>query len=123
MKKIKLIFSYILFLIFLVVIGATNCKKSDETLIGNWISTDMVDTLVFTSNQDFYKIINGVKDYYIYKISGDSILITYNGINMPYIYIGPPKMRFFQFNGNDLTIDFTSSYYGFRRQIIEFNKN
>jgi hypothetical protein len=103
----------------------TNCKKSsqnDGTLIGKWISTDMVDTLEFTSDQDLYKMINGVRDHYSYSLSSDSILITYNGAAMPYIYIGPSKMRFYKLDGNNLTIDFRNAYYGFSNQLILFHR-
>jgi len=103
-----------------------SCKKNsvrnDELLLGTWISTDNIDTIEFTSVHDLYKIISDVKDHYDYSLTGDSILITYNGINMPLIYLGPSKMRFCQLNGNDLTIDFRNAYYGFSNQIILFHR-
>jgi carbohydrate-binding DOMON domain-containing protein len=82
----------------------------------------MVDTLEFTSDRDLYKMISGVRDHYDYSLSGDSILITYNGVAMPYIYMGPSKMRFYELTGKDLTIDFRNAYYGFSNQIILFHR-
>jgi hypothetical protein len=123
MKNCKPTFCLLTLTISLLLI--TNCKKSsqnDGTLIGKWISADMVDTLQITSDQDLYKMINGVRDHYIYSLSGDSILITYNGVAMPYIYIGPSKMRFYKLNGNNLTIDFRNAYYGFSNQLILFHR-
>jgi hypothetical protein len=102
-----------------------SCKKSNirnDELLGRWISTDLVDTLEITAEHDLYKMILGVRDHYNYSLSGDSILISYNGVAMPYIYIGPSKMRFYQLDGTDLTIDFRNAYYGFRDQIILFRR-
>jgi hypothetical protein len=126
MKKYKLPIYIQLVPIILLVIGTTNCKKSsapnDSTLLSKWISTDMVDTLEFTTDHDLYKMIHGVKDHYDYSLVGDSILITYNGVAMPYIYLGPSKMRFYKLDVNDLTIDFRNAYYGFSNQIISFHR-
>jgi len=126
MKKCKPFHCLLLISLILLVIGTTNCEKSNsrnnETLLGKWISTDMVDTLEFTSDRDLYKMISGVRDHYDYSLSGDSILITYNGVAMPYIYMGPSKMRFYELTGKDLTIDFRNAYYGFSNQIILFHR-
>jgi len=80
----------------------------------------MADTVEFTSGHDLYKMINGIRDHYVYSLADDSILITYNGVAMPYIFMGPPKMRYYKLNGNNLTIDFRNAYYGFSNQIILF---
>ena len=126
MKKCKPSSCLLLVAVILLVIGSTNCKKSnsrnDEKLLGKYISTDLVDTLEITAEHDLYKMILGVRDHYNYSLSVDSILITYNGVAMPYIYMGPPKMRFYQLNGTDLTIDFRNAYYGFSNQIILFHR-
>lgn len=126
MKDLKLTTIFFLFLVFFISFEATNCKKSnsriDEALIGRWISNDLVDTLEFTTNHDLFKMINGVHEHYNFQLSGDSILITYMGLQMPYIYLPPSVQRFYQLNGNKLTIDFSNSYFGFRNQIIELNK-
>jgi hypothetical protein len=117
---------FLIFLsLFLLVFSSTNCKKSsqnDRTLIGKWISTDMVDTLEFTSSQDLYKMINRVRDHYTYSLSGDSILVTYNGLAMPYIFLGPSKMRYYELDGTNLTIDFRNAYYGFSNRTILFHR-
>ena len=125
MKKFTPTFCLLIIVIILIVIGNMSCKKSNirnDELLGRWISTDLVDTLEITAEHDLYKMILGVRDHYNYSLSGDSILISYNGVAMPYIYIGPSKMRFYQLDGTDLTIDFRNDYYGFRDQIILFRR-
>jgi hypothetical protein len=126
MKNPKISFWFLFIPLILLVLGTMNCKKNsgrnDEPLLGTWISTDNLDTLEITTGHDLYKMISGIKDHYDYSLSGDSILITYNGLNMPYIYLGPSKMRFCQLNGNDLTIDFRSAYYGFSNELILFHR-
>jgi hypothetical protein len=126
MKNHRISFRLLFITLILLVVGAMSCKKNsvrnDEPLLGTWISTDNQDTLEFTSVHDLYKMITGVKDHYDYSLTGDSILITYNGLAMPYIYLGPSKNRFYQLNGNDLTIDFRNAYYGFSNQIILFHR-
>jgi hypothetical protein len=124
MKKCKPSFCLIV-AVFFLVIGSTNCKKTNsrsDELLGKWISTDLVDTLEIASDHDLYKMVLGVKDHYNYSLTGDSILITYNGVAMPYIFIGPSKMRFYELDGTNLTIDFRNAYYGFSNQIILFHR-
>ena len=124
MKKNLLSFSLLILPVILTVFGTTGCKKSnsgnDETLPGKWISTDMADTVEFTSGHDLYKMINGIRDHYVYSLADDSILITYNGVAMPYIYMGPSMMRYYKLDGNNLSIDFRNAYYGFSNRIILF---
>jgi hypothetical protein len=126
MKKNYLTYCLAQILILYIIITFSGCKKNTNSengdLLGTWISTDLVDTLDFTSDHDLYKMIDGIVDHYGYSINADSIKIEYSGFQMPYIYIGPPNNRFFQLNGNDLTIDFKSPYYGFRAQIIKFKR-
>jgi hypothetical protein len=124
LKKCKLSFC-LAFAIILLVIGSTNCKKSNslnDELLGKWISADLVDTLEITTEHDLYKMVLGVKDHYSYSLSGDSILITYNGLAMPYIFIGPSKKRFYELDGPDMKIDFRNAYYGFSNQLIFFHR-
>jgi hypothetical protein len=126
MKIINLTVCLLLFTLLLIIPGTVSCKKNDvlndKTLIGKWISSDMADTLEFTTDRDLYKNINGKEDHYDYSFSGDSILISYSGVAMPYIYLLPAKNRFFQLNSVGLTIDFRSAYYGFGKGIILFHR-
>jgi hypothetical protein len=99
----------------------TSCKKSNITnsgeLLGTWISTDLTDTLEFTSDNDFYKMFSGVKDHFNYSLSDDSITIAYNG--MMFILVMPSTHRYY-LNGDNLSIDFRPQCYGFRDQEIRF---
>jgi hypothetical protein len=126
MKRYKPVFMLIIvpfiFLNLVIVSCRKNDSRNDSALIGKWISTDMADTLEFTSDHDLYKMINGIRDHFDYSLASDSILISYSGVAMPYIYLLPAKNRFFQLNLNDLTIDFRSAYYGFSNRIILFHR-
>jgi hypothetical protein len=126
MKRYSRRFIQLIIPLILISFAFTGCRKNDSrndsALIGKWISTDMADTLEFTSDHDLYKMINGIRDHYDYSLASDSILISYSGVAMPYIYLLPAKTRFFQLNLNDLTIDFRSAYYGFSNRIILFHR-
>jgi hypothetical protein len=120
MKKFNPPLYFLLIPLILLVIGNTNCKKSarnDGALLGKWISTDLVDTIEFSSEKSLCKMFSGVKDYFDYSLSGDSITIRYNGKN--YILVSPTT-HFYQIKNNELTIDFRPSCYGFRGQETKF---
>lgn len=107
----------------MTVITFSGCGKSstnnNNTFLGTWISTDLVDTLDFTSDHDFYKMLSGLNDHFLYSSTRDSITITYNGVLQPYIYV-TPETFYYQLKENDLTIDFNKACYGFREQAIKF---
>lgn len=71
MKIINLTVCLLLFTLLLIIQGTVSCKKNDvlndKTLIGKWISSDMADTLEFTTDRDLYKNINGKEDHYDYS--------------------------------------------------------
>lgn len=121
-----MVYYLVLILILGTIITISGCKKNNKSeisdLTGTWISTDLQDTLDFTSDQDLYKIIYGVPDHYGYSIIGDSIKIEYSGSIMPYIYIPQPYNRFFQRSGNSLSIDFRPPLFGFRSQVLSFKR-
>jgi hypothetical protein len=126
MNKNIIITRFFQILILFVIVTILACKKSDKynsgNLLGEWVSTDLVDTLNFTSNKDLFKNLNGISDHYTYNISDDSIRFEYSGILMQYIYIGPSPKYIFHFTGDNLTIDFRPPYLGFRPQIVAFNR-
>jgi|WetSurMetagenome_2_1015567.scaffolds.fasta_scaffold47631_1 hypothetical protein len=117
--------SIAIFFSLLIVISVTfiifSCKKSNTSdyreLLGSWISTDLSDTLEFTSDHDFYKMFSGVKDHFDYNLSNDSITIGYNG--MLFILVKPSNHSY-SLNGDKMTIDFKPQCYGFRPQEINF---
>ena len=121
MKKIKLIQCISLTVIALTIIAVSSCKKNNDykKLLGTWISTDLVDTINFTSDHDFYKMFSGFNDHFDYSSSDEIITIRYNGINKIAVL---PTTRPYQINGNELTIDFRPDCYGFRGQEIKFIK-
>jgi hypothetical protein len=121
MEKNKLIQRIILTVITLTLIAVTSCKKNNDykKLLGTWISTDLVDTINFTSEHDFYKMFSGFNDHFDYFSSDEIITIRYNGINKIAVL---PTTHPYQINGNDLTIDFRPNCYGFRAQEIKFIK-
>jgi hypothetical protein len=124
MRKINFLICISIILIVFTDFGLSSCKKNkaSETgeLIGNWISTDLVDTISFTSDLYLYKMFYGIKDRYTYSVNQDSLKIEYSGNLMPYIYIGPSKYHHFELNGNQLTIDFRPPYYGLRPIVVTF---
>jgi len=126
MKKLLTVYRTHQILIFIAIIAISACKKTDKSnngdLLGEWVSTDLIDTLSFTSDKDSYKNLNGVADHYIYNIIDDSIKFEYSGVLMPYIYIGPSPKYVFQLSKDNLTIDVRPQYMGFRPQIVTFNR-
>ena len=119
MNKIKLIQYISLIVITLTIIEVSSCKKNDDykTLLGTWVSKDLIDTLDFTSDTSFNKMYSGSPDYFKYKLSKDSITIQYSGKLLIYVF---PTTHHFQLNDQELTIDFRNGCYGFRKQIIYF---
>ena len=126
MKKLLIVSHLHQILLFIAIIAISACKKNDNsnsgTLLGEWVSSDLIDTLNFTSEKDSYKNLNGIADHYTYYIIGDSIKFEYSGILMPYIYIGPSPFYSFKLNNDNLTIDFRPQYMGFRPQSVTFNR-
>ena len=110
-------------MITLTVILLSGCEKNNsdinKTLLGTWISTDLVDTIEFTTDKDFYKRIYSIKDHFDYSLKQDSITMRYNGVL--YIYVLPTTHKY-KINGDLLTIDFRPHCYGFREQEIQFKK-
>lgn len=103
-----------------VTLIISSCEKStfdSKELLGSWISTDLTDTIEFTSDNDLYKMFSGVKDHFDYSVSSDSITIGYNG--MLFVLV-KPSTHAIQLNGDNLTIDFSPQCYGFRGQRINF---
>ena len=121
MKKLRKIFWSIRIITILSVFTITSCERDNpidnRDLLGTWISTDLIDTLEFTSDKDFYKMYSGVPDHFNYELSKDSITIQYSGMMDIYIF---PTTHYFQFEGNELTIDFRPGCYGLRGQIVKF---
>jgi len=126
MKKLLIVSHLHQILLFIAIIAISACKKNDNsnngTLLGKWVSTDLIDTLSFTSDKDSYKNLNGLADHYSYNIIDDSIKFEYSGILMPFIYIGPSPKYIFKLSNDNLTIDFRPEYMGFRPQIVTFNR-
>lgn len=124
MKKDRMNCWFIVLFSTLTFIVISSCERNNNDvkskLPGTWVSTDLADTIEFSSDNDLYKIINRVGDHYDYILSKDSIFIQYNGTLMPFIYIGPPKNHFYQLNENELTIDFKPYCFGFLSQSITF---
>jgi hypothetical protein len=119
MKKTR--FNLILMTIIFSSILLSSCeKKSSEssTLLGTWISTDLIDTIEFRTENDFYKTVGIPKDHSNYSLSDDSITIQYDGVL--YILVGPTN-HFYTLDGDKLTIDLNGCY-GLRNQIISFNR-
>jgi len=121
MNKIKLIQCISLIVITFTIIDVEGCKKNDnyKTLLGTWVSTDLIDTLDFTSDTSFNKMYSGSPDYFKYGLSKDSITIQYSG--KLYIYVFPTTHHF-QLNDQELSIDFSNGCYGFRKQILNFTR-
>jgi hypothetical protein len=120
-KRGKLIYSLSQIVITLTIITISGCEKSNtndyKKFLGTWISTDLVDTLDFTSDHDFYKTFACLNDHFNYWSSRDCIIVQYDGFLKILI---APTTHFYQLKGNELTIDFTKGCYGFREQEIKF---
>jgi hypothetical protein len=126
MKKDRMSYWFSPIVIILSIVVFSGCEKSNNDvkskLLGTWISTDLTDTIEFSSDNDLYKIIYRFGDHYDYSLSTDSIFIKYNGTQLPLSYMGPPKNHFYQLNGNILTIDFRPYCFGFLSQITTFSR-
>jgi hypothetical protein len=120
MKKPKEIKWFILFAFMLLAI--LSCEKNSsenvKSFLGTWVSTDLVDTLEFTTENDFYKNVSVPKDHFNYKVSADTISIQYNGFLKILVQ---PTNHFYKFNGDLLTINLENCY-GFRNQTISFTR-
>jgi hypothetical protein len=107
-----------LFLFMLIMPGCEKKSSDSKNLLGTWISTDLIDTVEFRTDHDFYKTVGVPNDHFNYTISGDSMTIQYDGAL--YIYV-LPKNHYYKLNSNSLTIDLNQCY-GFRNQVITFSK-
>jgi hypothetical protein len=120
-KYISNILQIVLSLTFFALISG--CEKSHKDdykpFLGTWISTDLADTIEFTTDKDFYKMVSGVRDHFDYNLAKDKITIHYNG--MQFIMVIPSTHRY-ELNGDQLTIDFRPSCYGFREQQVHFTR-
>jgi hypothetical protein len=119
MKKTRV--NRFLFPIIFSLIILSGCEKKtseSRTLLGTWISTDLIDTIEFRTENDFYKTVGMPKDHFNYSLSDDSITIQYDGVLK--ILIIPTK-HFYTLDDDKLTIDLMSCY-GFRYQIITFKR-
>jgi hypothetical protein len=124
MKKSTSIFVLIYFAVFLSLLTIlTGCKKDEDyytnKLIGTWVSSDLTDTLEIVTTKDIYKTVYGLRDHFDYNCAKDSITIKYNGTLMILVF---PTTHPYRITNNQLTIDFRPVCYGFRNQIITFNK-
>jgi len=114
-------FKLFLMTIFFFSILLSSCEKNSfdsKNLLGTWISTDLIDTVEFRTENDFYKTVGIPKDHFNYSLSEDSMTIQYAGVL--YILIQPTN-HFYTLDGDNLTIDLKDCY-GFRSQIITFNR-
>lgn len=106
----------------LALLVTSSCEKNpsdnSKRFLGTWISTDLVDTVEFRTEHDFYKNVGIPKDHFNYSIYGDSLTIQYNGVL--YILVQPSN-HFYKFSGDVLTIDLEHCY-GFRSQVISFTR-
>lgn len=119
MKNIR-IYMLLLVMIILTTIVISGCKKTSTIdygqFLGSWISTDLVDTLDFSTSHDLSKN----RTAFDYNISGDSITIQYRGPLMIYVF---PTTHFYTLKGNVLTIFISKGCYGFRQQETQFIKS
>jgi hypothetical protein len=118
LKYVKLLFLISLGILVSIVILSCEKNASDinKNLLGTWISTDLVDTIEFRTEHDFYKTVGIPMDHFNYDLSADSIKIQYNGTLYVYVI---PKNHYYKLSGNLLTIDLNHCY-GFRSAIITF---
>jgi len=105
-------------LIILYGLITLSCEKNYKDLLGTWVSTDLIDTVEFRTNRDFYKTVGIPKDHFNYHLHRDSITIQYDGAL--YILVHPTN-HYYKLNEDKLTIDFNKCY-GFRQQIITFSR-
>jgi hypothetical protein len=120
MKKSKEsnLFIFIVFTLLVISSCEKNPSENNKRFLGTWISTDLVDTVEFRTENDFYKNFGIPKDHFNYKVSTDSITIQYNGFLKIAVQ---PTDHFYKFNGDLLTINLEHCY-GFRSQIISFTR-
>lgn len=125
LHPMKKLFEFKLFLIAMTVLTLSvisSCEKNrsdnSKKFLGTWISTDLVDTVEFRTENDFYKTVGIPYDHFNYSVSGDSITIQYYGA---LFILVQPSNHYYKFSGNSLTIDLEHCY-GFRNQIISFTK-
>jgi hypothetical protein len=103
----------------LILLSSCEKKTSEsKTLLGTWISTDLIDTIEFRTENDFYKTVGISQDHFNYSLSDDIITIQYDGVL--YILVQPTN-HLYTLDGDKLTIDLNGCY-GFRNQIISFNR-
>ena len=119
--SILVLLTFAAFLSLLTIL--TGCKKDEDyyanKLIGTWVSSDLIDTIEIATTKDLYKTVYGIKDHFDYNCAKDSITIKYNGTLMILVF---PTTHSYQITNDQLTIDFRPSCYGFRNQIIAFNR-
>ena len=121
MKKTINLKSYLITLSVISILIISSCKKNSDSfknLTGTWISTDLIDTVEFRTDSDFYKIIGIQEVHYKYRTYGDSLTIQYNG---PLFIYELPSNHYYKISSDILTIDFRKCY-GFRNQVITFSK-
>jgi len=113
-----LIITMVVFSLLVISSCEKNSSESYKGLLGTWISTDLIDTVEFKTDHDFYKTVGIPKDHFYYSVSGDSMTIQYSGAL--YILVQPTN-HYYKLTENSLTIDLEHCY-GFRSQIINFTK-
>jgi hypothetical protein len=114
-RKLNTYCSIVLIIVGLTLIPGCNkeSKFNNNDLLGTWWSTDSIDYLDFKSETDLYKN----WDHFNYSLFQDSITVQYSGVL--YIYV-KPTTHHYTLKGNELTIDFKPSCYGFRAREIKF---
>jgi hypothetical protein len=119
MKKLIALF-IILPIMFSYCRKTDNDKTADNSkrFLGTWISTDLVDTVEFRTENDLFKNVAVPWDHFNYSVSGDTISIHYNGV---LFILVKPTNHYYTFSGNTLTIDLRQCY-GFRDQVITFTR-
>jgi hypothetical protein len=99
----------------------SSCEKDarvKEAILGNWVSVDQADTLVFVNEDIFEKNFHpGIMERFTYSIHRDSITVQYSGSN--YILVLPTTHKF-RLEDNTLWIDFSKGCYGFPKRIMEY---
>ena len=119
LKKCKLSLITLVVLCIMLYSGCEkNTRESNTTILGTWISSDLIDTVDFRTEKDFYKTVGIPEDHFNYRISTDSITIQYYGFLKILVQ---PTIHYFHLSGNSLTIDLRNCY-GFRNQIISFTR-
>ena len=93
---------------------------SDGRFLGTWTSPDVGDTLIFTSDQFFYKSDSFMHNHsYEYSYTNIDITIQYKGPNMIYV---EPTTHSYEFYNDDLIIDFSGGCYGFESVVSKYTK-